>query len=186
MKTAAFQELHTDRLHLRKLCREDAAQFFRFAGSEAVTKYMFWKPHRDICESVSSIEKTLRRYEEGNCWRWGIALQGTEELIGIIDLLKVDAAEDSCTFAYMLAEEHWGRGYGTEALTAVLWFAFEELELEAVWSEHFAGNEASGAVMRKAGMTFCGTEPQKHEKCGVIYDAPQYRITRQEWKNRIS
>ena len=182
MEYVAFAELNTNRLHLRKVRREDAPLFFRFAGSEAVTKYMFWKPHADVNESVASIEKTLSRYPLGNCWRWGIALKETDELVGIIDLLGIREAEGSCTFAYMIAEEFWGRGFATEALSAVLRFAFDRLELETVWAEHFGPNEASGAVMRKAGMKYTGTEPGKYEKNGITYDVPQYRIIREEWK----
>ena len=186
MKNATYQEMNTPQLRLRKVRREDAPQFFRFAGSETVTKYMFWKPHATVNESLSSIEKTLSRYALGNCWRWGIALQETDELIGIIDLLGVDEATGSCTFAYMLAEEFWGRGYAAEALSAVLNFAFGQLKLETVWGEHFAPNGGSGAVMRKAGMTYTGTEPGKYEKNGVLYDVPQYRITREKWENTNS
>lgn len=182
MEYVAFAQLHTKQLRLRKVRREDAPQFFRFAGSETVTRYMFWKPHADISESLSSIEKTLSRYAQGNCWRWGIALQETDELVGIIDLLGIDEATKSCTFAYMLAEEFWGRGYATEALAAVLGFAFDRLKLETVWAEHFGPNGASGAVMRKAGMKYTGTEPGKYEKNGISYDVPQYRITREEWE----
>ena len=177
-----FMEMNTNRLHLRKVRREDAPRFFCFAGSEAVTKYMFWKPHADVNESVASIEKTLSRYAQGNCWRWGIALKETDELVGIIDLLGIDETTRSSTFAYMLAEEFWGSGFATEALTAVLGFAFDRLGLETVWAEHFGPNAASGAVMRKAGMKYIGTEPGKYEKNGITYDVPQYRITREEWK----
>ena len=186
MKYVQFEEMKTEHLILRRVRRDDAAQFFRFAGSETVTKYMFWKPHKDVSESVASIEKTMSLYEAGNCWRWGIALGETDELIGIIDLLGIREAEHSCTFAYMLAEDFWGRGFAAEALRAVLGFAFERLGLETVWAEHFGPNGASGAVMRKAGMKYTGTEVGKYEKNGVIFDVPQYRITRKEWENSIS
>lgn len=186
MEYAAFEELKTVQLNLRRIRREDAAAFFRFAGSKAVTKYMFWKPHETIGESVSSIEKTISRYEAGNCWRWGIALKETDELIGIIDLLGIKETDRSCTFAYMISEEFWGRGFATGALSAVLGFAFGRLGLETVWGEHFGPNAASGAVMRKAGMRYTGTEVGKYEKNGEIFDVPQYRITREEWENGIS
>ena len=186
MKNVRFEELNTARLRLRQVRLEDADRFFSFAGSETVTKYMFWKPHKDVSESVSSIEKTLSRYAQGNCWRWGIALRETDELVGIIDLLGIKENEGSCTFAYMIAEEFWGRGFATEVLSAVLEFAFDRLELETVWAEHFGPNGASGAVMRKAGMKYAGTEPGKYEKNGEVFDVPQYRITRKDWKNSIS
>ncbi len=186
MKYVQFEEMKTEHLILRRVRREDADRFFRFAGSETVTKYMFWKPHKDVCESAASIEKTLSLYEAGNCWRWGIALGETDELIGIIDLLGIREAERSCTFAYMIGEDFWGRGFATEALSAVLGFAFERLDLETVWGEHFGPNGASGAVMRKAGMKYTGTETGKYEKNGEIFDVPQYCITRKEWENGIS
>ena len=181
MKNIQFEELNTTQLHLRKVRREDATQFFRFAGSKTVTKYMFWKPHADVGESVASIEKTLSRYAQGNCWRWGIALKETDELVGISDLLGIDETIRSSTFAYMIAEEFWGRGFATEALSAVLRFAFDRLELETVWAEHFGPNGASGAVMRKCGMVFQRTEPEKYEKSGRKYNAVVYRITRENW-----
>lgn len=186
MKYAEFEELKTLQLNLRRIRREDAARFFAFAGSETVTRYMFWKPHKDIEESAASIEKTLSRYESGNCWRWGIALKKTDDLVGIIDLLGINETDGSCTFAYMITEKFWGRGFATEALSAVLGFAFERLELETVWGEHFAPNGASGAVMRKAGMRYNGTVQGKYEKNGEIFDAPQYCITKNDWKNDIS
>ena len=186
MKQVQYEELKTPHLLLRQVRREDAARFFDFASSETVTKYMFWKPHKDVRESLASIEKTISRYEAGNNWRWGIALAETDELIGIIDLLGICETEGSCTFAYMIAENYWGRGYATEALTAVLGFAFDRLGLETVWAEHFGPNGASGAVMRKAGMHYTGTEIGKYEKNGEVFDVPQYRITKSDWKNGIS
>ena len=182
MKKVQFEELNTAQLRLRQVRLEDADRFFSFAGSETVTKYMFWKPHRDVRESVASIEKTLSRYAQGNCWRWGIALKETDQLVGIIDLLGINENEGSCTFAYMIAEDYWGRGFATEALTAVLGFAFERLGLETVWGEHFGPNGASGAVMRRAGMQYTGTEPGKYEKNGEFFDVPQYRITREQFR----
>lgn len=186
MEYAAFEELKTSRLRLRKLRREDVKSYNRFASSKAVTRFMLWKPHEDLSESAASIEKTLHRYEEEKCYRWGIALQETDELIGIIDLLGFDEEKNICSFAYMIAEEYWGRGYGTEALLALLDFAFRKMKVAAVGADHFAENAASGAVMKKAGMKYLFTERGKYEKNGVIYDAPQYRITQEEWETGIS
>ena len=186
MEYAAFTELKTPRLLLRKLKKQDAFDFYRFAASETVTRYMLWNPHKDISESVASIEKSLTRYNEGTYYRWGIALQDTEQLIGIIDLLGFDEETNFCSFAYMIAEEFWGKGYGTEALKAVLDFAFLHLKVAAVEADHFADNAASGIVMRKAGMQYIGTESDKYEKNGISYDAPRYRITLEMRKQQNS
>lgn len=176
-----FRELETPRLRLRKIGMSDLTEFNRFAGSEEVTKYMLFLPHKSLAESAASIEKWAARYETGHCYHWGIALKESNRLIGMIDLLRFDEANSSCSFAYMLAEDHWGRGYMTEALKAVIDFGFSEMELQRIEADHMAENEASGAVMRKVGMTCTGIMPCKYEKNGILHDAVPYSITREQW-----
>lgn len=186
MEYAAMEQLETRRLILRKLRMDDARVYYeRLGSSAAVTEFMLWEPHRDIGESVASIEKALRRYAEGRCYRWGIARKEDDSLIGVIELLRLDEETDTCSFAYMLAEEFWGRGYGTEALTAALDFAFRKLKVAAVEADHMAENAASGVVMRKAGMKYQRTDRAKYEKHGKVYDAPVYRITAEEWSHEL-
>lgn len=180
---APFQNLKTERLILRRMSSDDAEGFFRFAGSEKVTRYMLWKPHKDLSGSVASIEKTLKRYEAGKCYRWAVVRKEDGRIMGIIDLLNFDEINETCSFAYMLGEEFWGKGYGTEALKAVLDFAFTQMKVLAVEADHFAENGASGAVMRKAGMVYVQTDERKYEKNGQCFDAQVYRITAEEWNN---
>ncbi len=180
MRYPAFRELQTARLHLRKICMEDAESFYvRLGGSEAVTRYMLFQPHCSIAESKASIEKWLTRYEAGNCYHWAIALKDTDELIGVIDLLRFDEDTNSASFAYMLGEDFWNRGYGTEAVRAVFEFGFREMELSFIEADHMEENGASGAVMRKCGMVYQKTVPEKYEKNGRKYNAVVYRITGQ-------
>lgn len=184
MEFVSMRRLETVRLVLRKLRREDVRDYYdRLGSSEAVTRYMLWEPHREMSESAASIEKALRRYEQGACYRWGITLKTDDRLIGVIELLKFDEDRNSCSFAYMLSEKFWGRGYGTEALRAGIDFAFEDLKVSKVEADHFAENEASGAVMRRCGMKYVLTQKEKYEKNGAKHDAPMYCITRNDWEN---
>ena len=183
MKFPEIKELHTKDLILRKVRREDAERYFQRIGSrEAVTRYMLFQPHRSIADTVETIENVLHRYETGRCYRWAIALAEDDSIIGIIELLRFDEETGTCSFAYMIGDAFWGKGYGTQALKAALGFGFEQMELNTVEVDHMAGNDASGAVMRKAGMTYIRIDEGKYEKKGIVYDAVVYRITRQEWK----
>lgn len=182
MKHTEIHTLQTQRLLLRKLDMSDVPQFFRHLGSsKTVTEHMLWEPHKDISESAASIQKVLKRYETGSCYRWAITRREDSSLIGIIDLLQFDEAANTCSFAYMLGEAFWGQGYGTEAVEAIFRFAFEELDVHTIVADHFAENPASGAVMRKAGMQYVMTIPQKYEKYGIRHDALEYRITKEVW-----
>lgn len=53
---------------------------------------------------------------------------------------------------WRLGQEHWGRGFATEAAEAVLHFGFDQLELEQIVSIHQIGNDASERVMQKLSM----------------------------------
>ena len=182
---AEMEAIHTPRLLLRKLTLEDVPLYYsRLGRSKDVTKYMLFQPHADIRESQLSIEKALGRYAGGKSYRYCIALADTNELIGMIEPLRFDEDRSSCSFAYMLAQEFWGQGYGTEALTALLDFLFEKMDIRLVEADHMAENVGSGCVMRKVGMTYQGTEPGKYEKDGVIHDACQYAITKEQWMLR--
>ena len=182
MKFPEVRPLETGRLLLRKLTQEDTVLYYwRLGSSEAVTRYMLFSPHQDISESVASVEKTLRRYEAGRCYRWAITRKGEDSLIGVIDLLRFDEESGSCSFAYMLGEDFWGKGYGTEALRSVFGFAFREMEVTEIIADHMSENPASGAVMRKAGMVFQRHLPGRYEKNGRTFDAEEYRITKSAW-----
>ena len=111
-----------------------------------------------------------------NCYRWGIALKEDDTLIGVIELLRFDEDTNTCSFAYMLGCDYWNQGYATEALGAVIRFAFEKLEIDRIMVDHMTPNAASGAVMRKVGMTHTGTELGKYEKHGRVFDAELYEI----------
>ena len=93
-----------------------------------------------------------------------------------MELLRFDEDAGSCSFAYMLGCDYWNQGYGTEALAAAIRFAFEKMDIDRILVDHMRPNAASGAVMRKVGMTHIGTEPGKYEKHGRIFDAEVYEI----------
>ena len=55
---------------------------------------------------------------------------------------------------FHLVPEAWGRGYATEAASAVARLAFERLGAARVFAGHHPENRASGAVLRKLGFEF--------------------------------
>ena len=173
MNFVELRELQTARLRLRRLRFDDVYDYYERLGSDGeVSKYMLFEPHQDIGETLALIEEALVRYEEENFYHWGI--ENEDGLIGVIELLRFDEENDSCSFAYMLGKAWWGRGYATEAVQEVFRFAAEELGVKKITADHMAPNAASGAVMRRAGMVQVGIIPGKYEKHGQRHDAIVY------------
>ena len=177
MRYVKFHPIETDRLLLRQLRLEDVYEYYeRLFGDADVSRYMLFEPHQDIAESLASLERKLERYEQGQFYCWGVSCKEEDSLIGLVELLRFDETDNSCSFVYMLGCNYWNQGYGTEMLKAVFRFAFEELNVERIAADHMTKNAASGAVMRKAGMKHIGTETEKYEKLGIKFDADQYEI----------
>jgi RimJ/RimL family protein N-acetyltransferase len=62
---------------------------------------------------------------------------------------------------YWIARRHWGRGYATEAATAVRDWARRAFGCRAVIAGHFADNAASGRVLIKCGFLYTGEVRQR-------------------------
>ena len=50
----------------------------------------------------------------------------------------------------------WNKGYGTEALTRIIKFFFEEVGVETIYAYYVERNSASGKVLEKVGMKYEG------------------------------
>jgi RimJ/RimL family protein N-acetyltransferase len=73
-----------------------------------------------------------------------------DDYIGTIELYDLRGSE--ATLGIIIGERsHWGRGYGSDAMRAVLGYAFEELGLERVRLHTFGDNERAQAAFRKVG-----------------------------------
>jgi RimJ/RimL family protein N-acetyltransferase len=96
----------------------------------------------------------------GDEYVWAIVPRGARELAGVIGLHLARSPVDNV--GYWVGVPHWGRGYATAALSAVITAAFERLPLDAVRATHLARNPASGRVMEKCGMALVATELRAH------------------------
>ena len=146
--------IETERLVLRPPRMDDAGTIFNsYARDEEVTRYTEWRPHTSIAETEEFLRRTVASTEEGTSLTWAITLRGDDTLRGMIAMrphvYKADAG-------YVLARPFWGEGYATEALRAVVDYAFKNPRMYRVWGVCDVANVASARVMEKAGMSFEG------------------------------
>lgn len=180
--SAAFHELETARLLLRRQRLDDAEPYHReLSRNPEVAKHMRWKATDDISRTRANVKAWVAQYEDPHFFRWILEKKEDCALIGVIQLVRLQPEHDTCSFAYMLGEDHWRRGYMTEALVRVFSFAFEELSLSSLTADHFTENPASGRVMQKAGMTFTGYAEDHSDPEQGLRLLACYRITREEF-----
>lgn len=80
------------------------------------------------------------------------------EFIGWCGLDHRNQTKEHPVLFYLLQENYWGYGLGTEAASAVIDYAFCELAIARIDSSTAIDNIASKRVMEKIGMRFLSTD----------------------------
>ncbi|MCU0521933.1 MAG: GNAT family N-acetyltransferase [Anaerolineae bacterium] len=153
----AFPTLETERLVLREIRLSDAGDIFAFAGDPEVQK---WNggPVEDIATLRKDMEENPR--DAAGAWKtlqWGITLRPDDTVIGGVSLHNWDKRHNRAEVGYTIAKAYWRQGIGTEAVRAVVRFAFEELHLHRVEAFPTMDNTASVRLLEKLGFTREGT-----------------------------
>jgi RimJ/RimL family protein N-acetyltransferase len=97
--------------------------------------------------------------------KWAVEAGPGANFVGYVGLAvpAFDAHFTPCVeIGWRLAAEHWGRGYATEAATAVVAYAFDQLGLEEVVSFTVPDNWRSRRVMERLGMTHAPSDDFDH------------------------
>jgi RimJ/RimL family protein N-acetyltransferase len=83
---------------------------------------------------------------------------------------------------YELDPNYWGKGYATEAATAVLNFGFAELKVHRIGANAVAENTASLRVLEKIGMQYEGRLRENKWMKDRWWDTVLYGILEYEWR----
>lgn len=157
--------LETERLILRPITLDDAADLFEYASDPENTKMTF-PTHKSIDETNWVIANLFMSAPLGN---FAIELKASGKMIGTCDL-RINEGEKSAELAYAINKKYWGQGYAPEAAGKLVEFAFETLKIERLWAKFASGNPASGRVMEKLGMTQEGVLHHTKNLCGDFVD----------------
>lgn len=145
------ERFETNRLVLRPLRLEDAADMFEYTSRAEVSRFLNWHPHREAGEARAWIASKLSRPEPDDLLL-GMELARDRRLIGTVRAYRFDALERSCEISYALNPDHQGCGYMTEALQRLVGICLEELRMKRVVACIDADNAASEHVARRLGM----------------------------------
>ena len=168
----------TERLVLRRFEKSDAENMFKnYCNDDEVTKYLRWKSHKTVEDTISYVENfVLPDYENEFVYRWAIVLKDIGEVIGCIDVVELDNKKKSVELGWVIGKEYWGRGIMPEAGIVVRDYLFDE-GFVRVSAHHNVENKKSGRVMEKIGMTYEGRlHKYSFNNEGELVDVDVYAI----------
>ena len=172
----------TERLILRPFTREDADVTFRnWAGDERVQK-LYGEPTYPTKEDVEELlAGYIRRYAQGDYYRWVIDEKAGARSVGQIAFFLVDTKNHFAEIEYCIGVDFQGKGYATEATRAVIEYGFQKMGLNKVQICHNARNPRSKRVIEKCGFTYEGTLRDYFLMDGEYVDRLYYSILAREF-----
>lgn len=106
-----------------------------------------------------------------------------DRLLGHIEISQIARGNfQSAYLGYAIDAEHRGRGYMTEALQLALRHAFRTLRLHRLEANVEPGNEASLALVRRAGFTREGFSRRYLKLRGRWRDHERWALLAEEWR----
>ncbi len=169
------ETIKTERLILRRFTLDDAeAMFNNWAKDPEVTKYLTWDAHPNIEYTNWWLARSMEKYEMSDFYYWAIEFEG--RVIGCIGGSAV--GDDGYDIGYCIGRKWWNHGVMTEAVLAIIEFAFNKLCCSFVELSYILENKASARVAEKCGMQFVREEKNGFSKNAIAYDLGYYRIER--------
>ncbi len=141
----------TARLWLRPLGEADAEALVEGLGDFEVARWLSRVPYPytlDEARRFLAWEKSERAGGEDR-----VVAIDAGGLVGVVSL-RGRGAEP--VLGYWLSRRHWGQGYMTEAVGALITAAFADRSVEALRSGVFEGNQRSLAIQKRFGFLVSG------------------------------
>ena len=151
------EPIRTERLTLRLMTEADVDDVFAYQSREDVCEHLLHGPRSrdEVVDMVAKYGAATRLAEDHDWIEPAIELtlpDGTLRVIGHMYLNLASVENLGAEIGWTLHPDFFGKGYASEAATAILDLAFGELGLHRVRAELDPRNDASIALCRRLGM----------------------------------
>ena len=178
------RRIDSDRIALRVLKRADAPILYKHLRNRLVTRYTFIPYPYELSDAEQFIRRAQKWRRAQTGYHLGIELRSSEEIIGVVGLFKIDVRHRSAEIGCWLAKPHWRQGLMTEAMRAMLGFAFDTLKLVRVYAHVFPPNVASQSLVLGCGFTLEGCLRMSTFHRGRQKDNLIFGILKNEFRQR--
>ncbi|HEX5996244.1 MAG TPA: GNAT family N-acetyltransferase [Jiangellales bacterium] len=179
-------DLRTERLELRPVRDEDVDRILEYRSRPEVTRWLL----RTVVDPASFRAAWRRAGEDPDDHSVAVVLDGV--VIGTVSLDVVDGMgqpgmppRTEAELGYIFDPAYGGQGYATEAVIAMVAYAFDRLGVRRITASCFADNGASVRLLEKIGMRReqHGVGDSWHAELGWV-DGYTYALLAEAWRHR--
>jgi RimJ/RimL family protein N-acetyltransferase len=176
--------LRTARLDLRPLAPPDAAAVYAMRSDPVVQRYGSHPAWTDPQLAVDYIERDIQAMAAGTHAQFAVVRRADAAVIGTVTLYALDAQCRRAEVGYALRVSEWGQGYANEAVTALLDWGFEHLDLNRIEADIDPRNEPSARALERLGFAREGHLRERWIVGGEVCDSLIYGLLARDWKAR--
>jgi ribosomal-protein-alanine N-acetyltransferase len=178
------EKFETPRLLIRKVTPNDINDIFEYCKNPTVARYVTWEAHESLEDTKKFITYALESYKVGAPEPMAIILKDDpkQRVIGTVGLIPANPKNRTFELAYVIAEEHWGKGIVAEAAKPLINFCFKHFAMERLQCRCDILNPQSSRVMEKLGMHYEGTLKASMFLKGKPRDMHMYSIIKSEFR----
>ena len=177
-----FPTLETERLLLRLMSSEDTDFVFRHFGDVMINEFLMDEPP---VSEYAQAEEIVQFYAEslGKSFnRWVMIEKSSHQPIGTCGFHKWDKRNRRSEIGYDLSPDYWGKGFMTEALSAVITNGFERMGLNRIEALVYVENEPSVRLLKKLGFRQEALLRDYYYMDGIFYDYYLFSLMKRDWK----
>ncbi len=182
MDWKSLPTINASRVSLRWISEEDVDALYRIFSHTEVMRYWSTPPLADRNAAVKLLHEIHDGFRRQALLKWGIAQSTDDALIGTTTLFNLDLDNHRAEIGYGLDRTHWGKGYMSEALQALLAYAFEGLALHRNEADVDPRNSASIRTVERLGFKQEGYLRERWQVNGEIQDTVFYGLLRPDWE----
>lgn len=175
-----FPELETENLLLRQVNRSDAKDIFQHFSDKEVLRYHDLEAFTNIEQAKNLIASFYERFHNQQMIRWGIAKKEDNIIIGTCGYYNWIKNSFQAEIGYELSQAYWRKGIMTEALTALIKFGFEKMELNRIAATVMLENSASMKLLEKLGFVPEGILREYGFWKGEFHDLKMFALLKKE------
>jgi RimJ/RimL family protein N-acetyltransferase len=172
-------------VYLRPAEREDLPLFVRWFNDARTSRTISLVSPMSLAMEEDWFERIVTGQGKDG-YHYVICLLEDDRPIGTIGLFNLDLRNGNAGLGISIGDPaDTGKGYGTDAMRALIGWAFEMLRLERIWLDVYGFNPRARVVYERLGFVHEGRQRHAAFRFGEFVDLDLMSILAHEWRARM-
>jgi [ribosomal protein S5]-alanine N-acetyltransferase len=167
-----FPVLITENLLLRQLSTDDAPEIFALRSNEQVNRYIDRNKAESLDDALTFIDLINKSIANNESIYWVLQLKNDFKVIGTICLWNLSQEDGKAEIGYELLPAFQGKGLMQEAMSGIIEYGFNVMQLQSIEAWTVMQNQASIRTLQNNGFVVdekaIGKMTEEEKKKGII------------------